>query len=155
MKKQKISPKKKPFLIMTVGLFGAGKTTTIGKLAKYYSTRGKKVAVVGLDVHRPAAHLQLKQIAEKIKVDSYVNGKVKDAVKIWKSFKKDLEKYDIVFVDTAGRDALSDDLVKEIRPSIGMYSRAVNRVEYILIDNIRRRLAGKTDCKIPASSETT
>ncbi|MBT5215127.1 signal recognition particle protein [Candidatus Woesearchaeota archaeon] len=110
-----ISSKKKPFFIMTVGLFGAGKTTTIGKLAKYYSTRGKKVAVVGLDVHRPAAHLQLKQIAEKIKVDSYVDGKVKDAVKIWKSFKKDLEKYDIVFVDTAGRDALSDDLVKEIK----------------------------------------
>ena len=110
-----ISPKKKPFFIMLVGLFGAGKTTTIGKLAKYYSNRGKKVAVVGLDVHRPAAHLQLKQVAEKVKVDSFVDGKVKDPVKLWKSFGKDLDKYDLVLVDTAGRDALSGDLVKEIK----------------------------------------
>ncbi len=109
-----LDEKKKPFFIMLVGLFGAGKTTTIGKLAKYYSNRGKKVAVVGLDVHRPAAHLQLKQLAEKMKIDSYGDGKQKDPIKLWNSFKKDLNDYDLVLVDTAGRDALSDDLVEEI-----------------------------------------
>lgn len=124
-----IPAKKKPFFIMVVGLFGAGKTTTIGKLAKYYSNRGKKVAVVGLDVHRPAAYLQLKQVAEKVKVDYFVDGKVKDPVKLWKSFKKDVEKYDLVFVDTAGRDALSDDLVKEIKS----VSKVVGPDEILLV----------------------
>jgi signal recognition particle subunit SRP54 len=104
-----------PFKIMMVGLFGTGKTTTIGKLAKYYSNRGNKVAVIGLDVHRPAAHLQLKQIADSLKIDSFVDGDLKDAVKVWKKFEKDLKKYDLVIIDTAGRDALSDDLVKEIK----------------------------------------
>ncbi len=106
--------KNKPFIIMLVGLFGAGKTTTIGKLAKYYAQRGNKVAVVGLDVHRPAAHLQLQQIAEKLSIDSYVDGKQKDPLKLWKANEKTLQSYDVVLVDTAGRDALSKDLVKEI-----------------------------------------
>jgi len=104
-----------PFKIMMVGLFGSGKTTTIGKLAKYYGKRGFKVGVIGLDVHRPAAPLQLKQIADSIKVDCFIDKKEKNAVKIWKKFEKDLKKYDIVIVDTAGRDALSKELVKEIK----------------------------------------
>src|SRR3989344_6889024 len=41
--------------ILLLGLYGAGKTTTISKLGNYYAKRGKKVALVGLDVHRPAA----------------------------------------------------------------------------------------------------
>ena len=55
----KIDTKKKPFKIMLVGLFGNGKTTSIGKLGKYYSKRGYKVALLGLDIHRPAAMDQL------------------------------------------------------------------------------------------------
>src|SRR3989338_10061486 len=47
--------KKKPFKIMMLGLYGSGKTTSIGKIAKYYQKRSYKIAVVGLDVHRPAA----------------------------------------------------------------------------------------------------
>ncbi len=105
---------KGPFKIMLVGLFGSGKTTTIGKLIKYYTNRGKKVGVIGLDVHRPAAHLQLKQIAESLKIDSFVDGDEKDALKIWKKFQNKFSKYDLILIDTAGRDALSDDLVDEI-----------------------------------------
>tara|TARA_Y100000310_G_scaffold339359_1_gene431803 strand:- start:1619 stop:2977 length:1359 start_codon:yes stop_codon:yes gene_type:complete len=107
--------KGKPFKIMMVGLFGAGKTTTIGKLSKYYSNRGNKIAMVGMDVHRPAAHTQLKQIADSLKMDCYVDAKEKDPVKIWKKYEKDLSKYDVLIFDTAGRDALSKDLVKEIK----------------------------------------
>jgi len=51
--------------IMLMGLYGAGKTTTIAKLGNYFAKRGNKVALVGLDVHRPAAKEQLKQLAEK------------------------------------------------------------------------------------------
>jgi len=44
-------------IILLIGLYGSGKTTTAGKLAAYYSKRGKKVCAIGLDVHRPAAAL--------------------------------------------------------------------------------------------------
>ena len=105
---------KKKTTIMLVGLFGSGKTTTTGKLSKYFSKRGKKVAVVQTDTYRPAAYDQLKQITKKEKVDFFGDNKLKDPVKIYKKFKKDLAKYDLVIVDTAGRDALSKDLIKEI-----------------------------------------
>jgi len=65
---QKIEVNKKPFKIMLVGLFGSGKTTTAGKLAKYFSKRGHKVALVGLDVHRPAAMEQIEQVGKHANV---------------------------------------------------------------------------------------
>ena len=107
--------KKKPFKIMLVGLFGNGKTTTAGKLAKYYSKRGYKIALLGLDVHRPASMKQLQQLADKINVQAFTDEKEKDPKKIYKNFKDDLTKFDLVIIDTAGRDALSEDLVEEIK----------------------------------------
>ncbi|MEM4245435.1 MAG: signal recognition particle protein Srp54 [Candidatus Nanoarchaeia archaeon] len=106
--------KKKPFKIMMVGLFGSGKTTTIGKLAKYYSKRGFKVAALGLDIHRPAAMDQLEQIAQSSQIHYFIERGEKDPVKIYKKFEPELHKYDIVIIDTAGRDALSNDLIEEI-----------------------------------------
>jgi len=106
--------KKQPFKIMLVGLFGNGKTTTAGKLAKYYSKRGYKVALLGLDVHRPASMKQLKQLADKINVHAFIDENEKSAVNIYKKHEPDTKKYDILIIDTAGRDALSEDLVKEI-----------------------------------------
>jgi len=100
---------------MLVGLYGSGKTTTIGKLGSYYAKRGHSVAAIGLDVHRPAAPEQLKQVCDKIKIQSFIDKEEKDPKKIWNKYKKDLEKYEIVIVDTAGRDALSEDLIKEIK----------------------------------------
>ncbi|MBU1987921.1 MAG: signal recognition particle receptor subunit alpha, partial [Nanoarchaeota archaeon] len=91
---------------MMVGLYGAGKTTTIGKLAAYYSKRGRKVCAVGLDVHRPAAPEQLKQVCKKVGVECFISPKEKDPLKIWKSYEKEIKKYNLVLVDTAGRDAL-------------------------------------------------
>lgn len=106
--------KKKPFKIMMVGLFGSGKTTTIGKLAKYYSNRGYKVAAVGLDVHRPAAPDQLMQGCKRVGVPCFIDKEEKNALKIYDKFEKDYNKYDILIIDTAGRDALSKDLIREI-----------------------------------------
>lgn len=105
---------KKPTKVMLVGLFGSGKTTTTGKLASYYMKRGFKVGVVGLDVHRPAAMDQLKQVAERVNVPYFIDKEEKDSVKVFKKLEPELSKFDIVFIDTAGRDALSDDLIKEI-----------------------------------------
>jgi signal recognition particle subunit SRP54 len=100
--------------IMLLGLYGAGKTTTIAKLGNYYAKRGKKVALVGLDVHRPAAKEQLKQLAEKNNLNVFVDLKENDALKTYKKFKKELDKYDVVLIDTAGRHTLDKELITEI-----------------------------------------
>jgi len=106
--------KERPFKIMLVGLFGNGKTTTAGKLASYYSKRGFKLAMIGLDVHRPAAMKQLKQLGDKLKIKTFVDETEKKPEGIWKKYKSELKAFDIVIFDTSGRDALSEDLVKEI-----------------------------------------
>ncbi len=110
----KVEIKEKPFKIMLVGLFGSGKTTTAGKLATYFSKRGYKVALLGLDTHRPAAMEQIEQVAKQAKVPCLLNKKEKDPLKIWNEFNKDYKKYDILIIDTSGRDALSKDLIEEI-----------------------------------------
>jgi len=107
--------RKKPFKIMMVGLYGSGKTTTIGKLAKYYSKRNYKVATIGLDVHRPAAPEQLEQLSNQVKVKYFIDKKEKNPLKIYREFEKEYKNYDILIIDTAGRDALSEDLIKEIK----------------------------------------
>jgi len=106
---------KKPFKIMMVGTYGSGKTTSISKLAKYYSKRGYKVACLGLDVHRPAAPDQLEQLCKKINVQCFINKKEKNPLKIYKEFNKEYGKYDILIIDTAGRDSLTKDLIEELK----------------------------------------
>ena len=105
---------KKPTKIMLVGLFGNGKTTTAGKLAKYYQKRGKKVALISTDTWRPAAFKQLKQAGEKIGVPVFGDSKEKNPSKLYKNFEPELNKSDIIIIDTAGRDALSDELIGEL-----------------------------------------
>lgn len=111
---REIKINKKPTQIMLVGLFGSGKTTTAGKLGKYYRKRGLKVAVMQTDTWRPAAYDQLEQLAKQVGVDFFGIRKEKNPVKIYNAFKDKLKDYDIVIVDTAGRDALSDDLIEEL-----------------------------------------
>lgn len=106
---------KKPNKIMLVGLFGSGKTTTAGKLAKFFTKRGKKVALVGLDVWRPAAMDQLEQIGKQANVPVFINKKEKDPIKIYNEFQDKYNDFDLVIIDTAGRDALNDELIEEIR----------------------------------------
>lgn len=113
--KQEIKITKKPTKIMMVGLLGSGKTTSIGKIAKYYMKRGFKVATVALDVHRPAAVEQLEQVSNQIKVQCFFIKGEKDPLKIYKKFEKEYEKYDLIIIDTAGRHALDKDLIQEIK----------------------------------------
>jgi len=113
--KQKKLEIKKGEKIMLLGLYGAGKTTTIAKLANYYSKRGYKTCMLGLDVHRPAAPEQLEQLAKTNKLAVFIDKKEKSAEKIYKKYKKELEKYDLILIDTAGRDALDKNLIKEIK----------------------------------------
>ncbi|HOW36983.1 MAG TPA: signal recognition particle receptor subunit alpha [Candidatus Pacearchaeota archaeon] len=112
-----ITLKKEQNRIMLLGLYGSGKTTTIAKLGNYYAKRGKKVALIGLDVHRPAAFEQLQQLAEKNNLNCFVKKDEKDPVKCYKLLYKEnkLAEYDVLLVDTAGRHTLDDDLIKEIK----------------------------------------
>lgn len=113
-KHEAIEPKGKPYIIMLVGLFGNGKTTTSGKLAKYFKKRGKKVAMISTDTWRPAAADQLSQLGSQIDVPVFTDKKKNDPVEIFQSFEKEFSKYDVLLVDTAGRDALNDELIEEL-----------------------------------------
>jgi len=110
----KIEITKKPTKIMLVGLFGHGKTTTTAKLAKYYQKRGYKVAVMSTDTWRPAAFEQLRQLGAQINVPVFGKPELKDPTKIYKEFEPQLKDFDVVIIDTAGRDALSDELIEEL-----------------------------------------
>ena len=101
--------------IMLLGLYGSGKTTTTHKLAAYYSKRGLKVAMLGLDVHRPAAREQLEQLGGKINIQVFTDKDEKNPVKTYKKLKKELEEFDLIIIDTAGRHSLDKELTTEIK----------------------------------------
>ena len=61
---------------------GTGKTTTIAKIGNYFAKRGQKVALVGLDTHRPAAPEQLKQLAEEHKISYFVDLTEKNPLRV-------------------------------------------------------------------------
>ena len=101
--------------IMLVGLQGSGKTTTAAKIAKYFKDKGMKTAVVAADTWRPAAYEQLEQLAEQAGIGFFGIKGEKDAVKVVKKAMGELDgRYDMVVIDTAGRHALEEDLIKEM-----------------------------------------
>jgi len=111
----KLEITEKPTIILLVGLFGSGKTTTAGKLAKLFKKKGLKVCLVQTDTWRPAAYEQLKQLAEKVHVPFYGEENEKDPVKIIQKYQKDFFRFNVVIVDSAGRDALNEELINEIK----------------------------------------
>ncbi len=106
----------KPHKIMLVGLFGSGKTTSIGKIAKFYQKKGLKPALIGCDVHRPAAMDQLSQIASQLNIPCYAPKDSKNTSEIAsKGLEQFSKKYDVIIVDAAGRNALDSELAKELK----------------------------------------
>src|SRR3989475_10835604 len=91
--------------ILLVGLYGQGKTTTAGKLAKYFQKKGVSVGLVAADVHRPAAYDQLKQLAEQINPTFYGDPTANDATKIAKAGGEALGASDAIIVDFSGAHA--------------------------------------------------
>lgn len=106
-----------PTTILMTGLQGSGKTTTTGKLANYLKIRKKKVLVAACDLQRLAAVEQLKQIAAQIEVDIYFDDNEKDPIKIALKAKEKAikEHYDVLLIDTAGRLAIDEELMKQLK----------------------------------------
>lgn len=105
-----------PTVIMLAGLQGSGKTTTAGKLAKYFSKSGKNCLLVAADIYRPAAIDQLEILGKNISVDVYSDKSSKNAVKIASdglALGRRAAK-DVVIIDTAGRLHIDDALMDEI-----------------------------------------
>jgi signal recognition particle subunit SRP54 len=103
-------------VILMVGLQGAGKTTTTGKLASKLSESGKKVLMTSLDVRRPAAQLQLKILGENISVTTLEIIEGENVLEITKRAmeKARREEFDVLILDTAGRNELEEDLMEEL-----------------------------------------
>jgi len=107
---------KRPRVILMLGLQGAGKTTTSGKLAMWLTKQGKHPMLVSTDVKRPAAIQQLNVVAEKAGVRVHDPAGVMDPVARAKSAVAEATTlgFDAVIVDTAGRLHIDDELMNEL-----------------------------------------
>src|SRR4051812_39127930 len=107
--------KKGPTAIMMVGLQGSGKTTTVGKLARYLEKKKKRPLLVAADIYRPAAIDQLQKLGEKLDIPVFplpgasppeiCEAAVKEAY---------IKNRDVVIFDTAGRLAIDEPLMQEL-----------------------------------------
>ncbi len=107
-----------PAIILMAGLQGAGKTTSVGKLAKLLKEQHKKkVLVVSVDVYRPAAIEQLKTLAAQVGVDFFASDLSQKPVDIALAAKQWAKTHfhDLLIVDTAGRLAIDEAMMNEIK----------------------------------------
>lgn len=121
-----------PAVILMAGLQGAGKTTSVAKLAKFLKEKQKKkVLVVSADVYRPAAIRQLETLAEAIETDFFPSDaqeKPVDIVNRALSHAK-LKFYDVLIVDTAGRLHVDEAMMDEIK----QVHAALNPIETLFV----------------------
>ena len=110
---RKVELKKQKILLL--GLYGSGKTTSTAKIARYFKKRGFKPCLLSTDIWRPAAYEQLVQLAEKINVPAYGSPEDKNAISVLRKYLPKCGDYDIIIVDSAGRDSIDKDLLEEIR----------------------------------------
>ena len=106
-----------PAIVLMAGLQGAGKTTTVGKLARLLrDSQKKKVLVVSCDVYRPAAIEQLKTVAEQAGVDFFASTTSEKPVEIARNAVDWAKRhfYEVLLVDTAGRLSIDEAMMKEI-----------------------------------------
>ena len=121
-----------PTVVMMVGLQGAGKTTTTAKLAGYMKKQhSKRPLLAACDVYRPAAIEQLKVLGEQIGIPIYSEDGVGDPVSIARNAvsKARREGYNVVIIDTAGRLAVDEQMMREMEA----IKAAVNPTEILFV----------------------
>jgi len=106
-----------PIPVMLVGLHGCGKTTTAGKLARYFQGKKKRPYLIPADVYRPAAIEQLQKLGEELRVDFYRPQASQTPLDICLKARDFAFKggYDMMFIDTAGRLHIDEALMLELR----------------------------------------
>ena len=107
---------KSPSVVMLVGLQGAGKTTNGAKLAAYMRKQGKRPLLAACDIYRPAAIKQLETVGEQLDIPVFQMGTT-DPVDISKAAVEHAKKHgnDLVFLDTAGRLHIDEELMQELQ----------------------------------------
>lgn len=124
-----------PTVLMIVGVNGAGKTTSIGKLASQFASQGKKVLVAAGDTFRAAAGGQLKVWTERAHVEIFSPEGVTDpsAVAFDAVSKAKGQNYDIVIVDTAGRLHTQENLMEELKKMKRVMGKVIPEVPHEII----------------------
>ncbi|MBR2951382.1 MAG: signal recognition particle protein [Clostridia bacterium] len=119
-----------PTVVMMVGLQGAGKTTHCGKIAAMYKKKGKNPLLVACDVYRPAAIDQLHVVGDSLNIPVFSMGNKISPVEIAKAGVEHAIRQgnDLVFIDTAGRLHIDEELMEELR----RIKAAVNPTEILL-----------------------
>ena len=143
-----------PSFLMLVGLQGSGKTTTAAKLGKYFSEKRKKVLMVSLDTRRPAAMEQLQQLGKQINIPTLEIIKSENPEQIAKRSLEEgrLGGYDVVILDTAGRNSLDEELMNELV----IINDIVSPKETLLVaDSMTGQDAVKTAEKFREAAELT
>ncbi len=131
-----------PVVVMMVGLQGSGKTTTAAKIANKLK-KNKKVLLASLDVYRPAAQEQLKQLSEQIGVDSLEIVKGESPLEITKRALTAAKTgvYDVLVLDTAGRLQIDETLMDEVSD----VKKLANPTEILLVADA---LIGQEACNV-------
>jgi signal recognition particle subunit SRP54 len=133
-----------PAVILMAGLQGAGKTTSVAKLARWLKEREKKsVMVASADVYRPAAIEQLKTLAKEVDAQFFPSQGDQDPVEIAKAAvaHAKLQFVDVVIIDTAGRLHVDDDMMNEIK----QIHAAINPIETLFtVDSMTGQDAANT-----------
>jgi len=144
-----------PAVVLMAGLQGAGKTTTVAKLAKLLKDRhGKKVMVVSCDVYRPAAIKQLETLATQVGAEFFPSEKEQNPVAIAKAALDAAKKQfqDVLLVDTAGRLHIDAEMMGEIQ----QIHSAINPVETLfVVDSMTGQDAANTAKAFNESLELT
>lgn len=130
-----------PKKILLAGLFGQGKTTSAGKLARYFQKKGVRVGLVAADVHRPAAIDQLEQLSRKVGCDFYAHRGETRAEVVVKEALETLPPHLALIVDTAGRSGIDAELIAEL----GRVRQVLQPDEVILVlDAAMGQTAGRS-----------
>ena len=105
-----------PIITMMVGLQGSGKTSSVGKLARLYKTDGKIPYLIPADIYRPAAIHQLQVLADTLEVSCYPSRTDQNPLDIVQNGLETAkqEDADVVFIDTAGRLQIDQELMEEL-----------------------------------------